>query len=172
MRNRPAFRCARGRTPGLRRYGPCHWKRSRNLPSAPAPWRGSVIDPGPSAIADGLELPVPIGGGGKPKLHFDVGVGGWAENHCRAAVGRQHERRCGRRSTSPATPDQRVRPRAGAPPRPGARKGPAGTASTLVKVTLGRLSDLRFSQGVCPNAAHRAPENVKARIVRIKRKPR
>jgi hypothetical protein len=36
-----------------------------------------------------------------------------------------------------------------------------------VKVTLGSVSDLRFSQGVWPKAVQIAPENAKARIVRM-----
>jgi hypothetical protein len=42
-----------------------------------------------------------------------------------------------------------------------------------VKVTLGSVSDLRFSQGVCPKAVNvppnpsRAPERVRRKMVRI-----
>src|SRR5579863_1495195 len=64
------------------------------------------------------------------------------------------------------------RPAGAAAPRPGvcgARNGPAATDSTVVKVTLGRLSDLRFSHGVCPETADRAPENAKAARVEMLR---
>src|ERR1700742_4981730 len=70
--------------------------------------------------------------------------------------------------------------RAGAAPRPpgagaalprpggcGGRNGPAGTDSTVVKVTLGSVSDLRFSQGVWAKALNSAPEKANARKVRV-----
>ncbi len=54
-----------------------------------------------------------------------------------------------------------------APGPVGGTNGPSGTDSTFVNVTFGRLSDLRFSHGVWPNAVKSAPENVRVRIVRI-----
>src|SRR5271165_4906144 len=50
----------------------------------------------PSAVADGLEFAVPVGGFGEPELHFNVRIGGWRENHGGAAMRLEDERRRGR----------------------------------------------------------------------------
>jgi hypothetical protein len=68
-----------------------------------------------------------------------------------------------------AAPQARVRRRLARPERlqlPPVRR-PARWEERMPHVTFGKLSDLRFSQGVWPNAVQSAPENVRVRIVRI-----